>query len=238
MRRGRHHGVGCRQPDGSGKLAAQHLADQARQDHRVGVDLSQQPGRQQTLHRTVRRGACGGVAGPTHGRALQELLQEVGLSVVQCREAVGDVGLLSVFDGGLARIPGQAAGGLGGHPHRRVTPHQGALTKIVNGRGDRGLGRAVADQLHKLGQRYGGGIGVQYQQGVEHREMKKVEVIGGGLDRLTRLRPRRQRRDRPRRRLCQVGPQLQQPDQPLVAKFGQPGAQRNTGSVFGHCRPA
>ncbi len=205
-------GSGAVSPDGSGKLAAQHLADQARQDHRVGVDLSQQPGRQQSLHRAVRRGARGGVAGPTHRRALQELLQEVGLSVVQCGEAVGDLGLLGVLDRGLARIPGQAVGGLGGHPHRRVAPHQSALTKIVDGRGDRRLGRAVGDQLHKLGQRYGGGIGVQHQQGVEHREMKKVQVIGGGLDRLARLSPRRQRRDRPRRRLRQVGPQLQQSD--------------------------
>ena len=79
------------------------------------------------------------------------------------------------------------------------------------------------------------GVGVQHQQGVEHRELQKVQVIGGSLDRLARLRPRCQRRDGARRGLGQVGPQLQQPDQPLVAEFGQPGAQRNARSVFGHC---
>ena len=42
----RHHGVGWRQLDRPGALAAQRLADQPRQDHRLRVDLSQQAGRQ------------------------------------------------------------------------------------------------------------------------------------------------------------------------------------------------
>ena len=76
---------------------------------------------------------------------------------------------------------------------------------------------------------------MQDQKRVDHREMKEVQVIGGSFDRLPCLRPRRERRDGPRRGLCQVGPQLQQPDQPLIAEFGQPGAQRNARRVFGHC---
>ena len=132
-------------------------------------------------------------------------------------------------------IPGQAGRRLGRHPHRRVAPHQRALTKVVDGGVDRGLGGPVADQLQQLGQRHGGGVGVQHQQRVEHRQMEEVEVIGGGLDRLPGLSPRRQRRDGARRGLGQVGPQLQQPDQPLVVQLGQPGAQRDARRVFGHC---
>ncbi|HVI38786.1 MAG TPA: hypothetical protein VM684_21295, partial [Gaiellales bacterium] len=64
---------------------------------------------------------------------------------------------------------------------------------------------------------------MQHQQCVEHRQPQEVQPIGGRLDRLTGLRAGRQRRDTARRRLCQVGPQLQQPDQPLIIKLGQPG---------------
>ncbi len=76
---------------------------------------------------------------------------------------------------------------------------------------------------------------MQDEQRVEHREPQEVELIGGGLDRLASLRARRQRRDRARWRLCQVGPQLQQPDQRRVVKLGQPGAQGDARSSFGHC---
>ena len=45
----------------------------------------------------------------------------------------------------------------------------------------------------------------------------------------------RQHGDRARWRLREVGPQLEQPDEPLVVKVGQPGAQRDARRVVGHC---
>ncbi len=117
-----------------------------------------------------------------------------------------------------------------------ASPHTSARSrKIVDRGGDGVLGGPLADQLQQLGQWDGGGVGVQHQQRVEHRQPQEVEVVGGGLDRLACLRAGRQRRDRARRGLGEVGPQLQQPDQPLVVKVGQPGAQRDARSVFGHC---
>ena len=117
-----------------------------------------------------------------------------------------------------------------------VSPHTSARSRRSSTAAVTAVfGRAVADQRDQLGQRHGGGLGVQHQQGVEHREPQKVQLVGGGLDRLAGLRARRQRRDAAGWRLGQVGPQLQQPDQPLVGQVGQPGAQRDARSVFGHC---
>jgi hypothetical protein len=231
----RHHRVGCGQPDGSGKFTAQCLADQPGQDHRFVVHLTQQPVCEQTLHRAVRRRAGRGVAGAADRRAFQQPLQQFGLRLVESGDAVREIGGDGVFDRGLTGGPGQAGRGLGGHPHRIVAPHQRALTQVVDGRGDRRLAARAADQLQQLGQRYRGRIGMQDQQPVDHREVKKVQVIGGRLDRLPCLSPRRQRRDGPRRGLCQVGPQLEQPNQLLIAEFGQPGAERHARCVFGHC---
>ena len=76
---------------------------------------------------------------------------------------------------------------------------------------------------------------MQHQQRVQHRERQKVEVVAGGLDRLTRLRPGCQRSDAAGRWLGEVGPQLQQPDQPVVGQVGQPGTQRDARGVFCHC---
>ena len=55
---------------------------------------------------------------------------------------------------------------------------------------------------------------------------------------LARLGARGQRRDAARGRLGEIGPKLEQPDQPIVGKVGQPGAEGHTRGVFGHCRPA
>ncbi len=72
---GRHRRVGLGQLHRSGQLAAHHLTDQPGQDHGFGVDLTQQAGREQPLHRPVRRGARRGVASPAHRRTLQQPLQ-------------------------------------------------------------------------------------------------------------------------------------------------------------------
>ena len=122
----------------SGHLAAQHLADQPRQDHRFGVDLAQQTGGQQPLHRPVRRRARRRVAGSSHRRALQQPLQQIGAARRRARRAVrrSRRGVLGPFHDGLAGIPGQAGRSLGGHAHRRVAPHQRAFTKVVDRGGD------------------------------------------------------------------------------------------------------
>ena len=52
---GRNDRVGRRQLHRAGLLAAQHLPDVAGQDHRLGVDPSQQTHRQQLRHRPIRR---------------------------------------------------------------------------------------------------------------------------------------------------------------------------------------
>ena len=87
----------------------------------------------------------------------------------------------------------------------------------------------------QLGERDRRGVGMEHEQRVEHREPQEVELVGRGLDGLARLRAGGQRRDGARRRLGEVGPRLQQPDQPLVVKLGQPGAQRDAWNLFGHC---
>jgi hypothetical protein len=77
--------------------------------------------------------------------------------------------------------------------------------------------------------RYRRGVGVQHQQGVQHRQVQEVQGVGGGLDRLPGLGPGRQRGDGPGRRLGQVGPAFEQPDQALVGQVGQPDAERHAG---------
>jgi hypothetical protein len=218
-----------------GQLAAHHLTDQPRKDHGFAVDLTQQAGGEEPLHRSVRRSARCGVPGPAHRRALQQPLQQLELRRVERLEPGGDIRLLAVLDGGLTGIPGQARRGLGGDPHRRVAPDQRALPQVVHGGGDGVLARLVPDQRQQFGQRHGRGVRMQHEQRVDHRQPQEVESVGGGLDRLPGLRAGRQRRDRAWRRLGQVGPQLQQPDQPLVVKLGQPGAEGNARSSFGHC---
>ena len=99
----RHRRIGLRQLHGSGLLAAHHLTDQPRQDHGVGVHLTQQAGGQQPLHRPVRRGARRGVAGAAHRRALQQPLQQLALRRVQRFQPGGDIRLLAVLEGGLTR---------------------------------------------------------------------------------------------------------------------------------------
>ena len=177
-----------------------------------------------------------GVAGAAHRRALQQLLQQLGLRLVECRRGarrcrVGSVSSTVACPGYQGRPDAASAT----TRTAVVAPHQRALTKFVDGRRDRGLGAASPTSSSSLVSGTAVGVGMQDQQRVEHRQMQEVQVIGGGLDRLAGLRPGRQRRDGARRGLCQVGPQLQQPDQPLIVQFGQPGAQRDARSVFGHC---
>ena len=228
-------GVNCDRP---GHLAAQHLTDQPRQDHGFGVDLPEQARGQQPLHRTVGRGAGRSVAGAAHRRALHQAPQQLALGVVEGGEPLGDLSAVcsAPFEDGLAGIPGQARRGLGGHPHLGVAPHQ------RRARAGRRRRRSTASSPARspiravsLVSGTGVGLGMQHQQRVEHRQPQKVQVVGGGLDRLPGLRAGRQRRDAARGRLGQVGPQLQQPDQPLVRQIGQPGAQRGARIVFGHC---
>jgi hypothetical protein len=218
------------------ETTAQHLADQSRQDHGVGVDLTEQARREQPLHRAVGRCAGRGVAGSAHRRAFEQLVQEVALSLVGLGQPVGDLcrGLLGLRDR-LAGIPGQARDRLGDDPHRGVAPHQRSLAQIVDGGGDGLLARPAIDQFEQLGERDRAGVGMEHEQRVEHREPKEIELVGRGLDGLARLRAGGQRRDGARRRLGEVGPRLQQPDQPLVVKLGQPGAQRDAWSVVSHC---
>ena len=143
--------------------------------------------------------------------------------------------MLWPFEDGLARIPGQARRGLGGHPDLGVAPHQRSIAQIVEGGGDGVLTGAIADQGGELGQRHGRGFGMQRQQRIEHRQPQKVQPIGGGLDGLSGLRAGRQGRDAAGWRLGQVGSQFQQADEPLVRQIGQPGAQRGARIVLGHC---
>ena len=233
----RHHGIGRGQLDRSGYFAAQHLTDQTRQDHGVGVNLPQQARGQQPLHGPVGRRARRRVAGSAHRRALHQAPQQVPLWVVQRREAFRDLvgGVLSPFEHGLAGIPGQARRGLGGDPDLGIAPHQCSLAEVIEGGGDDVLTGAVADQGGELGQRHGRGFGVQRQQRIEHRQPQKVQLVGGGLDGLSGLRAGRERRDAAGWRLGQVGSHFQQPDEPLVRQIGQPGAQRGTRIVLGHC---
>jgi len=65
---------------------------------------------------------------------------------------------------------------------------------------------------------------VQREQRVQHRQVQEIKIVGGGLDRLAGGGTGGQRGDGARRRLCQVGPQPQQPDQPRIVQLGQPGA--------------
>ena len=127
-----------------------------------------------------------------------------------------------VLERDLPRMPRQRRGGVGGHPHRGLAPGQGALLEVVE-RGDHvRFGSAVADQRQQLGRRHRCRIGLQHQQRVEHGQPQEVEVVGGGLDRLTGLSARGQRGDAAGWRLGEVWPQLQQPDQPLVGQVGKP----------------
>ena len=123
---------------------------------------------------------------------------------------------------------GRPDGGLGGDPHRASSPHTSARSRrSSSGRGHRVLvGAARRSAATSLASGTAVGVGVQHQQRVEHRQPQEVQLVGGGLDRLAGLRARGQRRDAARRRLGEVGPQLQQPDQPVVGQVGQPGAQR------------
>ena len=66
--------------------------------------------------------------------------------------------------------------------------------------------------------------------------MQEVQGIGGGLDRLAGLGPGRQCGNGAGRRLGEVGPGFEQPDQALVRQVGQPDAERHAGPrYFGHC---
>ena len=153
------------------------------------------------------------------GEPSNNFCSKLGLRLVESGKALGEVFRLGVLDRGLTRIPGQAGRCLGRHPHRRIAPHQRALTKVVDGRRhtrSRRPRRRPAPSAWTTAPAVG--VGVQDQQRVDHRESQEVQVIGGSLDRLPCLRPRRQRRDGARRGLGQVGPQLQQPDQPLVGR--------------------
>ena len=121
-----------------------------------------------------------------------------------------------------------------------VAPGQGALPQVIQGSDHVGLGRTVADQRQQLGVGTGVGVGLQDQQRIEHRQPQVVELVGGGLDRLTGLSARGQRGDAARWGLGEVRPQLQQPDQPLVRQVGQPGPQRDirggvVGLIVSHC---
>ena len=105
--------------------------------HGFGVDLAQQARRQQPLHGPIRRRAGRGVAGPAHRRALRQPPQQIALRVVDDSEPVGDLGagVLGAFEDRLARIPGQACRGLGGHPDLGVAPHQRPFAQVVDGGG-------------------------------------------------------------------------------------------------------
>jgi hypothetical protein len=102
-------------------------------------------------------------------------------------------------------MPRQPGGGLGHHPHRGVSPYQATLGQLVERGRHHGFGGTVGDQREQLGDRYGSRVGVQDQQRVEDRERDEVQVVGGGLDRLTGLRSHCQRGDAARRRLREVG---------------------------------
>ena len=88
---GRHDGVGCRQRHRAGLLTAQHLSDVARQDHRLGIDASQQANRQQVRHRPIRRRAGRGVAGTPHRGSFEQLVQHVALCLVETFDEFGDL---------------------------------------------------------------------------------------------------------------------------------------------------
>ena len=62
----------CGELHGCGLLAAEHLADLTRQDHRVGVHLTQQTRGQQSLHRAIRRGSGSGIPGAAHRGTLEQ----------------------------------------------------------------------------------------------------------------------------------------------------------------------
>ena len=111
-----------------------------------------------------------------------------------------------VLERDLPRMPRQSRAGIGGHPNRGLAPHQGALPEVVQRVDHVGFGGPVADERQQLRGRHRGGIGLQHQQRVEHRQPQEVELVGGGLDRLARLRARGQRRDVARRRLGKVWP--------------------------------
>ncbi len=201
------------------------------------VDLAQQAGGEQTLHRPIRRRPRRGVAGATHRRTVQQPVQQVTLGRVERFEQRGELGGIGdgILQHDLAGVPGQARGGLGDHPDRRgVAPRQRPVAQVVQGGVDGVLGGPIADERDELADGDRRGVGLQHQQRVEHRQMQKVQVIGGGLDRLARLRARRERRNAARRRLGEVRSPLQQPDQPLVGRVGQPDAQRHAWGVFGH----
>jgi hypothetical protein len=178
----------------------------AGQDHRFRVDPSQQARRQQLRHRPVRWGAGRGVAGTPHRGAFEQLVQHVSLCLVEPVDELGDLfaGVRAVFEGDLPRMPRQRRAGVGGYPHRCLAPGQGALPEVIQ-RGDHvSLGSAVADQRQQLGRRHRRGVCLQHQQRVKHRKPQVVELVGGSLDRLTRLSTRRQRGDTAGRRLGQV----------------------------------
>ena len=81
-RGGGHHRIRRGQPHRPGLLAAQHLPDVARQDHRVGVDAPQQSDREQLRHRAIRGSAGRRVAGASDGRAFQQPVQQLPLRFV------------------------------------------------------------------------------------------------------------------------------------------------------------
>ena len=90
-RGGGHHRIRRREPHRSGFLAAHHLPDVARQDHRVGVDSPQQPDRNQLWHRAIRGSTGCGVAGASQRRALQQPVQQLALRVVETVDQLGDL---------------------------------------------------------------------------------------------------------------------------------------------------
>ena len=236
-RGGGDHRIRRRQPRRSGFLAAQHLPDVARQDHRVGIDSPQQSNREQLWHWAIRGSAGCGVAGAPQRRAFQQSVQHLALRLVEAVDQLGDLlwALGGVFQGHLAGMPGQAGAGIGGHPQLDVTPDQGAFFEVIERVEHLGFGRPIADQREQLGDGHRRGVRVQHQQRVDHREPQEVQLVGGGFQRLASLRAGGKRGDAARWWLGKVGPQLQQTDQPLVGQVGQPGPQRDARGVFGHC---
>ena len=209
----------------------------AGQNHRFRVDPSQQARRQQLRYGPVRGGAGRGVAGTAHWGAFEQFVQDISLCLVEPVDEVDDLvaGVQAVFEGDLPRMPRQRRAGVRSDPHRILAPGECALSEVI----DRGehvrLGSAVTDQRQQLVGRHRRGVGLQHQQRVKHGKPQVVELVGGSLDRLTRLSARRQRGDTAGRWLGQVRAQLQQPDQPSVWQVGKPGPQRDIRGVVGHC---
>ena len=227
--------------DGAGLLAAQHLADAAAAGSRCPSSTCRSsPAASSRWHRPVggraraRRRGCGRSVSP---RAAGPAVRAAGRRGASSASAISCAGRSASSRMAWPGYQGRPAAASAA-TRTAASPHTSARSR----RSSRAVGTASSSARSPIsatslatGTAVVSACSTSSASSTASRRKSRSSVAA-----LTDWRacgPRGQRRDAARRRLGEVGPQLQQPDQPLVGQLGQPGAQRQgcrSGSV-GHC---